>query len=106
MANKMEAVTSMRVKAWQCRECGYLAEYPAKGCRPAGHTLTRVPAAVKRWWTCQHCSHHFATVGVRHPVTRCSKCDAAWLCPAPLQLIMTLATSVTYCQRIEEYCRG
>ncbi len=73
MASKMESVTSMRVKAWQCRECGYLAEYPAKGCRPAGHALTRVPAAVKRWWTCQHCTNHFATVGVRHPVTRCSK---------------------------------
>ena len=87
MAAKMESITSMRVAAWQCRECGYLAEYPAKGCRPAGHALTRVPAAVKRWWTCRHCSNHFATVGVRYPATRCSKCAPRVVC-----LLSTSAT--------------
>ena len=86
MADKMQSITSMRVAAWQCHECGYLAEYPAKGCRPAGHALTRIPVAVKRWWTCRHCSNHFATVGVRYPATRCSKCATPCLRPMAAQL--------------------
>lgn len=32
MASKMDTVKSMKVVAWQCKECGYTAEYPRKAC--------------------------------------------------------------------------
>ncbi len=98
MAAKMDSITSMRVAAWQCRECGYLAEYPAQGCRPAGHALTRIPAAVKRWWTCRHCSNQFATVGVRYPTTRCSKCALCVGC------LMSISVSLPPCALSRAIC--
>ena len=44
----------------------------AQTCREAGHELSRL-TATKRWWRCDSCSHHFTTVGVRYPASRCPK---------------------------------
>ena len=32
MTSKMDSVKSLKVAAWQCKECGYTAEYPRKVC--------------------------------------------------------------------------
>lgn len=73
LLQKAEAVTKLKVSAFQCNTCNTLTEYRRTGCK--GHNVQRV-SATKRWWLCIGCGHHIATVGVRLPTARCPRSDS------------------------------
>ena len=91
---------AQRVRALHCAACGYTAETPHPACRAAGHELRHLQAT-KRWWRCCGCAHHFATVGVRHPVNNCPKCVLCVDCRCVTPL-MNVGGSASRCATREE----
>ena len=73
-----QRVTSMKVTAYKCHQCGYLAERALPTCREQGHSLTALPLT-KRWFSCTACKSHVSVLNKRFPDAPCRKCGGmAW----------------------------
>ena len=94
MAVQMDSITEQQVKAYRCLEPGCkqaMSEFPLAGCRARGHRCERVDAQ-KRFFSCQNCKFHLATIQQKLPTHSCHKCGGTiWLKASMIPMVREMA---------------
>ena len=73
-----QLVTSKKVNAVKCHQCGYLAERLHSVCREEGHRTSSMPMT-KRWFSCSKCKQHVSVLNKRFPDKACDRCgETSW----------------------------
>lgn len=85
MAEKMEAITSIAVQAWKCKECASTTESQRAKifCEELGHSVTMVTAQKTRW-ECKSCSFDVSVLDRELP-KQCNRCKSDVWRPVPLR---------------------
>ena len=72
---QLQRITSKKVNAYKCHECGYLSEKLLPQCRDKGHRTTTMQLT-KRWFSCGRCREHTSVLNKRLPDSCCKKCGS------------------------------
>ncbi|KAI9141424.1 Mcm10 replication factor-domain-containing protein [Paraphysoderma sedebokerense] len=75
LMTRMDQITSLKVKVYKCKECGYVAEKCHEICVRKHHRVDKIEV-MKKWWECTGCKGKTYTLRESYPKSACSRCKS------------------------------